>query len=164
MDRQEIVSIALRSRSSHLRWIQNKLFDLGGILATAPGETFKNMPTVTAEHVQRLENLIDDMSGGSRSVEGVYFAGWRKGIRISSSSSNDLPTCGATLCHVGSRRISRWAFGEVPESIEWRALCVGKMGCEDSGWIGVFVGKRDVRMRWRRKCKMIERKPELVYA
>ncbi len=44
---------------SDLQWIQNKLFDLGGILATAPGETFKNMPTVTADHVIRLENLID---------------------------------------------------------------------------------------------------------
>ena len=43
-----------------LRWIQNKLFDLGGILATAPGETFKNMPTVKAEHVQHLEKLIDE--------------------------------------------------------------------------------------------------------
>jgi len=43
-----------------LRWVQNKLFDLGGILATAPGETFKNMPTVTAEHVQHLESLIDE--------------------------------------------------------------------------------------------------------
>lgn len=51
-----------RTRSTlddHLRWIQNKLFDLGGILATAPGETFKNMPVVTAEHVARLEHLID---------------------------------------------------------------------------------------------------------
>ena len=43
----------------HLRWIQNKLFDLGGILATAPGETFKNMPVVTADHVVRLERLVD---------------------------------------------------------------------------------------------------------
>lgn len=43
----------------HLRWIQNKLFDVGGILATAPGETFKNMPVVTADHVARLERLID---------------------------------------------------------------------------------------------------------
>ena len=42
-----------------LRWIQNKLFDVGGILATAPGETFKNMPVVTADHVGRLERLID---------------------------------------------------------------------------------------------------------
>lgn len=43
----------------YLRWIQNKLFDVGGILATAPGETFKNMPAVTADHVVRLERLID---------------------------------------------------------------------------------------------------------
>ncbi len=43
-----------------LRWIQNKLFDLGGILATAPGETFPNMPTVTTEDVQRLEGMIDE--------------------------------------------------------------------------------------------------------
>lgn len=43
-----------------LRWIQNKLFDLGGILATAPGETFKNMPCVTATHVERLEQIIDE--------------------------------------------------------------------------------------------------------
>lgn len=43
----------------NLRWVQNKLFDVGGILATAPGETFKNMPVVTADHVVRLERLID---------------------------------------------------------------------------------------------------------
>ncbi len=43
-----------------LRWIQNKLFDTGGILATAPGQTFKNMPQVTAKDVTRLEKLIDE--------------------------------------------------------------------------------------------------------
>ena len=42
-----------------LKWVQNKLFDLGGILATAPGETFKNMPSVTPDHVQRIEHIID---------------------------------------------------------------------------------------------------------
>ena len=42
-----------------LRWIQNKLFDVGGLLATAPGQTFKHMPTVTARDVTRLEKLID---------------------------------------------------------------------------------------------------------
>ena len=26
-----------------LRWVQNKLFDLGSILATTPGQVFKNM-------------------------------------------------------------------------------------------------------------------------
>ncbi len=42
-----------------LRWVQNKLFDVGSILATAPGQTFKNMPQVGAQDVTRLEKLID---------------------------------------------------------------------------------------------------------
>ena len=42
-----------------LRWVQSKLFDVGGLLATAPGQTFKNMPTVTGRDVTRLEKLID---------------------------------------------------------------------------------------------------------
>ena len=42
-----------------LRWVQNKLFDVGGLLATAPGQSFKNMPMVTARDVARLEKLID---------------------------------------------------------------------------------------------------------
>lgn len=42
-----------------LRWIQNKLFDLGGILATVPGQEFKNMPQVTPRDVTRLEKLVD---------------------------------------------------------------------------------------------------------
>ena len=42
-----------------LRWIQNKLFDAGGILASAPGQTFKNMPTITAKDVVKLEHMID---------------------------------------------------------------------------------------------------------
>ena len=42
-----------------LRWIQNKLFDIGGILATAPGQSFMNMPQVTGKDVTTLEKLID---------------------------------------------------------------------------------------------------------
>lgn len=42
-----------------LRWVQNKLFDVGSLLATAPGQTFKNMPEVAARDVTRLEKLID---------------------------------------------------------------------------------------------------------
>jgi len=44
---------------AELRWIQNKLFDLGGLLATAPGQVFPNMPQVTKQDVARLERLID---------------------------------------------------------------------------------------------------------
>jgi cob(I)alamin adenosyltransferase len=45
---------------SFLKWTQNKLFDLGGILATVPGESFPNMPTVSPEDVVHLEHLIDE--------------------------------------------------------------------------------------------------------
>ena len=42
-----------------LKWVQNKLFDIGGILATIPGQTFKDMPQVTGEDATRLERTID---------------------------------------------------------------------------------------------------------
>ena len=45
---------------STLKWTQNKLFDLGGILATAPGDSFPNMPTVSNEDVLHLEHFIDE--------------------------------------------------------------------------------------------------------
>lgn len=50
---------AAQRLEEELRWVQNKLFDVGSILATAPGQTFKNMPQVTAPDVTRLEKLID---------------------------------------------------------------------------------------------------------
>jgi cob(I)alamin adenosyltransferase len=42
-----------------LKWVQNKLFDVGSLLATSPGQTFKNMPQVTARDVTHLEKLMD---------------------------------------------------------------------------------------------------------
>lgn len=42
-----------------LNCIQHKLFDASGLLATTPGQTFKNMPQVTGKDVTRLERLID---------------------------------------------------------------------------------------------------------
>lgn len=49
-------SIGLEER---LNWIQHKLFDIGGLLATASGQEFANMPQVTDRHVARLEEWID---------------------------------------------------------------------------------------------------------
>jgi cob(I)alamin adenosyltransferase len=42
-----------------LRWIQNKLFDLGGLLATKPGQSFPHMPSIEETDVVRLERSID---------------------------------------------------------------------------------------------------------
>jgi cob(I)alamin adenosyltransferase len=53
------VNPAASQLEEELRWAQNKLFDVGSILATAPGQTFKNMPQIAAPDVTRLEKLID---------------------------------------------------------------------------------------------------------
>jgi cob(I)alamin adenosyltransferase len=51
---------SMRTRLEHeLRWVQNKLFDIGGLLATKPDQSFPNMPSIEAVDVTRLENLID---------------------------------------------------------------------------------------------------------
>jgi cob(I)alamin adenosyltransferase len=44
---------------NELWWIQNKLFDIGGLLATSPGQSFNNMPQVSSTDTARLEGLID---------------------------------------------------------------------------------------------------------
>jgi cob(I)alamin adenosyltransferase len=44
-----------------LRWIQNRLFDVGSLLATPPEVTYANMPEVKAADVQRLEKAMDAM-------------------------------------------------------------------------------------------------------
>ena len=60
MNAEMIVSHAQAAQlEEDLRWIQNKLFDLGGILATVPGQAFKNMPQVTGSDVTKLEKIID---------------------------------------------------------------------------------------------------------
>ncbi len=53
------VNPAASQLEEELLWVQNKLFDVGSILATAPGQTFKNMPQIAAQDVTRLEKLID---------------------------------------------------------------------------------------------------------
>jgi len=47
------------SVARELHWMQNKLFDIGGLLATKPGQSFRNMPSIGAEDVTRIEVLID---------------------------------------------------------------------------------------------------------
>ena len=52
----EEISLRLEER---LKWIQHKLFDIGGLLATASWQEVSNMPQVTDRHVARLEKWID---------------------------------------------------------------------------------------------------------
>lgn len=50
---------AVKHLEETLRWVQNKLFDLGSLLATVPGQAFPNMPQVLEKDVTRLERSID---------------------------------------------------------------------------------------------------------
>jgi cob(I)alamin adenosyltransferase len=50
---------AMAPVQQELRWVQNKLFDIGGLLATASGQAFPNMPRVDMQDVKRLEKQID---------------------------------------------------------------------------------------------------------
>jgi hypothetical protein len=48
-----------------LRWMRNKLVNVGGLSATVPGQIFMNMPKVTARDLTKLERLVN--------FEGNYF-------------------------------------------------------------------------------------------
>lgn len=60
-----LASAMIGERSSHeplqsqLRWMQNKLFDIGGLLATAPGQSFPSMPKISSGDIFKLEQLMD---------------------------------------------------------------------------------------------------------
>ncbi|GKS58774.1 ATP--cob(I)alamin adenosyltransferase [Nitrospira sp.] len=60
---------------TELGWIQNKLFDLGGILATAPGQIFPNMPRVIASDVARLERQMDTCQRDLKPLEEFILPG-----------------------------------------------------------------------------------------
>ena len=60
MNEEATPAIAAAKRlEQDLRWVQNKLFDVGSLLATAPGQTFKNMPTIKARDTVKLEHMMD---------------------------------------------------------------------------------------------------------
>jgi cob(I)alamin adenosyltransferase len=49
----------MKKIDAELYLAQNHLFDIGGILATLPGQTFPNMPEIRPEDVRRLEKTMD---------------------------------------------------------------------------------------------------------
>lgn len=69
----------------HLHWMQNKLFDIGGLLSTVPGQSFPNMPSIQPADVTRLEHLMDEwqkdlhplkefiLPGGGRTSSALHF-------------------------------------------------------------------------------------------
>ena len=133
-------SPAAQQLEGELRWVQNKLFDVGSILATAPGQTFKNMPQVVAQDVLRLEKTDGSLSKGSRAAQRVHLAGWRKSVGFSSSSQDHLPP-GRTGMHSSIKSgAGRSDDHQVPQPTERCAVRLGSLGGKDAAGTGVFMG------------------------
>ncbi len=61
-----------------LQQIQNKLFDIGGILATAKGQRFKNMPKIKDADIRHLEHLMDDCQKDLKPLKEFILPGGNK--------------------------------------------------------------------------------------
>lgn len=79
-----------------LHWMQNKLFDIGGLLATAPGQTFPNMPSIGTADVSRLEGLID---GWQEDLQPL-----REFILPGGGTTSSLIHLARTICRRAERR------------------------------------------------------------
>lgn len=51
---------AAKRLDAELQRIQNRLLDIGAILATPPGQTFPKMPEIADAEIRHLEKLMDD--------------------------------------------------------------------------------------------------------
>jgi cob(I)alamin adenosyltransferase len=91
--------------ASELLWMQHKLFDAGGILATAVGQTFAHMPTITDEDVTRLEHLMDECQNDLSPLKEFILPG---GGKVSS-----LLHFARTICRRAERVCVRLAREEV---------------------------------------------------
>jgi len=72
---KEARGTARASVAQEIRRMQNKLFDLGGLLATLPDQSFPNMPTIQSADVTRLEDLMDDWQKDLRSLREFVLPG-----------------------------------------------------------------------------------------
>lgn len=63
---------------AELEQIQHRLFDIGSLLATAPGQSFPNMPEITAAEVTHLEGLIDHCQKDLKPLEEFILPGGGK--------------------------------------------------------------------------------------
>jgi cob(I)alamin adenosyltransferase len=79
-----------------LHWIQNKLFDIGGLLATTPGQTFPNMPSIGTADVSRLERLID---GWQEDLQPL-----REFVLPGGGTTSSLLHLARTICRKAERR------------------------------------------------------------
>jgi len=96
------------------RWIQNKLFDIGGILSTVPGQKLNRMPLVSDNDVLRLERCMDECQQALAPLTEFILPG---GGKVSSFLHQ-----ARTICRRAERRCVELARQESVEPIIIRFL------------------------------------------
>ena len=99
--------IQVEKLEEDFQWIKNKLFDLGGILATVPDQEFKNMPQVTGNDVKKLEKMIDGCQKDLALLQEFILPGGGKVLAFSIRRERFVD--GQSGCACTSRGKSRWA-------------------------------------------------------
>ncbi len=125
-----------------LQWIQNKLFDLGGILATVPGQEFKNMPQVTGKDVTKLEKIIDRCQKDLAPLKEFILPG---GGKVSGFLHQARTVCrrAERVCvHLSREEPVDAVQHQVCESSERCLVCSGTLGCQDSRGAGISLAAR----------------------
>lgn len=97
-----------------LRRTQNKLFDLGSLLATAPGQAFPKMPQVTESDVEELEQDIDRCQKDLSPLKEFILPG---GGKISS-----LLHQARTICRRAERLCVKLAHDEAVDTVSIKYL------------------------------------------
>ena len=124
---------------AQLRRVQNKLFDIGGLLATVPGQSFRNMPIVTTSDVKRLEQCIDDCQRDLKPLKEFILPG---GGQVAS-----LLHQARTIC----RRTER------------RCVALAREGSVDPLIIAYLNRLGDALFVWARWVARRRREPELLW-
>lgn len=75
--------------------IQNRLFDLGTMLATPPGKEWENMPSINQTHINGLERAIDSMNAELEPLKTFVIPG------------SNLMNAEAHICRTVCRRAER---------------------------------------------------------
>ena len=96
---------------SMLERIQNELFNLGSLLATLPEDLGEKQPRITARHVERLEQEIDELNEGLPPLRSFTLPG--------GGFTSSYLHLARTVCRRAERRVVALARGETvnPEAI-----------------------------------------------
>lgn len=88
-------TVGFNELNNQLEIIQNHLFSVGSLLATADTEVFKKLPAIKENHIMQLEGWIDKYSEELPPLKNFILP------------AGDIAATGLHLCRTGCRRAER---------------------------------------------------------